>query len=60
MLKIYCDKCEKEITSEEMGKLIYSEWTSVLTQKEPSSQLVRKEKDLCSNCMIEALKMFKK
>lgn len=62
MTKAFCDKCGKEITTQEVGKLIYVEWTSTLAIKEAKapSQLVRKEKDLCSNCMVDILKMFKK
>lgn len=59
MQKIFCDNCEKEITGNEMGKLVYTEIKTPLVVKgneNPGPQLVQINKDLCKNCLSKIKK----
>ena len=62
-IRIYCDVCHKEMTSEIMGKLVFTERTTRLisfNNKKDKEGLIRKEYDICPDCIKickEALKI---
>ena len=57
MLKIYCDICNKELTTEVVGKFVFTEKATALVfvnhKKKDQEGMVQKSYDLCPECVLK-------